>query len=133
MRHELNFFGKNAKFSHVGIAVKSIKAINLNGKKIIDKTQNVSVAFAKLNGLQIELIEPLNDRSPINRNLEKGCRLVHLCYEVPDMDEALSECRKYGFHSIAKSLPAEAFDQRKISWVYSKHFGLFELLESSKE
>lgn len=132
MTCEFNFFGVEAKFHHVGLAVNSLKNISLESEIFTDEIQKVRVAFASLNGLNIELIEPLNNASPIKENMQKGVKLVHICYEVTDIDKQLKECKKYGFYSIAKPVPATAFGNRKIAWVFSKVYGLFELLEKKQ-
>lgn len=126
---KFNFFGRDAKFHHIGIVVNSIKSISPYSKIFIDKIQNVYVAFVSLNGVTIELIEPLNDISPVTQSLKKGIKFMHICYEVINIDKTLKKCRKYGFHCIAKPVPAIAFGNRKIAWVYSKEYGLFELLQ----
>lgn len=126
---ELNFFGGEAKFHHIGIAVNSIRTVNPECEIFTDKIQKVSVAFVSLNGIKTELIEPLNENSPVNQSLKKGVKLVHVCYEVSDLEKTLQECRQHGFHCVAKPVSATAFNDRKIAWVYSKYYGLFELLE----
>ncbi len=133
MLTEFNYFGRDAKFHHIGIAVNSIKSVSPESKIFIDNIQNVSVAFVYLNGVNIELIEPLNEDSPINQSLEKGIKIVHVCYEVIDIEQTLDECRKYGFHCIAKPVPATAFEGRRIGWVYSRQYGLVELVERTKD
>lgn len=128
----LDFFGEDARFHHVGIAVRSIKEVSPSSEPIIDPIQKVAVAFVCMNGLVLELIEPYGDASPITRSLEKGVKLLHVCYEVPDLQTALQACRKRGFHGISRPVPAIAFDNRKIVWAFSIQYGLFELLEGPK-
>ncbi len=125
----LDFFGQDAKFHHVGIAVRSITEACSEGTIFTDNVQNVRVAFLSLNGLNSELIEPLDENSPVTQCLRKGNKFVHICYEVPDIEKTLRECRKHGFHRIGKVAPAVAFNNRRIAWVYSSQYGLFELLE----
>jgi methylmalonyl-CoA/ethylmalonyl-CoA epimerase len=52
--------------------------------------QGVRVCFVDAPNAQIELIEPLGEDSPIARFLEKNPQggQHHLCFEVPDIDEA---------------------------------------------
>jgi len=128
---ELKFFGKDAKFHHIGIAVKSIKNVSPFSPIITDSIQKVSVAFVLVNGVNIELIEPFSDNSPITESLKKRIKFLHICYTVSDIEMAIKECREYGFHCIARPIQATAFNN-KIAWVYSNEWGLFELLEDSK-
>ncbi|MCX5695204.1 MAG: VOC family protein [Candidatus Omnitrophica bacterium] len=125
---KLNFFGKDARFHHVGIVVKSIKEVCPSSRITIDPIQGVSVAFVSLNGVKLELIEPYSDNSPVTGSLKKGIKLLHICYAVSNIENIIKECRKFGFHCIAQPVPAAAFN-KKIAWVYSNEYGLFELLE----
>jgi methylmalonyl-CoA/ethylmalonyl-CoA epimerase len=130
---ELNFFGDDARFHHIGMAVPSIREVSPDSRITKDEIQNVFVSFVSLNGVNIELIEPEGTDSPILLSLKKGIKLVHICYEVDDIEEALKECRKHRFHCIARPQPAAAFNNNKIAWIYSRHYGLFELLEKQNK
>ncbi|MGA7721199.1 MAG: VOC family protein [Ignavibacteriaceae bacterium] len=125
-----NFFGGDAILDHIGIAVKSIEEIHTDIISIIDEIQKVKVAFINMNGAEIELVEPLSDDSPVSRLLEKGQSFYHLCFRVKNLDEAILTARKNGFHCIAKPVEAAAFNKKRIAWLFSKIFGLFELVES---
>jgi methylmalonyl-CoA/ethylmalonyl-CoA epimerase len=128
---ELNLFGNDAVFDHIGLAVKSIRESVGEGPEIFaDEVQKVSVAFVVLNGVRIELIEPLGDKTPITSSLEGGHRLVHLCFRVPDIQAAIKKARENGFHCIARPVPAKAFNNKRIAWLFCKIYGLVELLEA---
>lgn len=127
---ELNVFGDGAIFDHVGVAVRNIREGMLTDLSVIsDETQNVTVGFVEINGVRVEMIEPLGENSPIDSSLEKGQRLVHLCYQVPDIDSAIEQSREYGFHCIQKPVPATAFGGKNIAWLFSRIYGLVELVE----
>jgi methylmalonyl-CoA/ethylmalonyl-CoA epimerase len=125
-----NFFGEHAEFEHAGIAVRSISNAVKGVEKIEDPIQMVNVAFIYVNNFRIELIEPISEKSPITKTLDKGQSLYHLCFRVPDIKKALETSRKHGFHSIARPVPAKAFNDNKVAWVFSKVYGLFELIEA---
>ncbi len=129
---DVNMFGSDAIFDHVGLVVKSIKdAVNDDSLEIFkDEVQKVSVAFIKVNGIELELIEPSGEDSPINLNLQKEQRLVHLCYRVPKLEEAVKKGRENGFHCISKPKPAVAYDNKNIVWLFNRIYGLVELVES---
>lgn len=128
---ECTFFGKQARFHHVGLAVKSIREASPASTVTVENTQKVSFAFIRLYGVTLELLEPFGEDSPIAGSLRRGTKLLHLCYEVPNLEEALTLARLAGFHQISRPLPAPAFENRRIVWVYSGQYGLFELLEWS--
>ncbi len=125
----LNFFGKDAKFHHAGFAVRSIDNLVKATEKIMDQIQNVNVTLVNINGFPAELVEPLNENSPIGNLLKKQQSLYHLCFEVKTIEKAIKIARKHGFHCIAAPLPARAFESRRIAWLFSRNYGLFELLE----
>lgn len=126
----LAFLGDDAVFDHVGMAVVSIRdTAGADVEVIDDPLQRVSVSFVNLAGLRVELIQPLGQRSPIDRSLENGQRLVHLCFRVPSLEAAVIRGRRFGLHQLARPVPAVAFGDRRIAWLFSKTIGLVELLE----
>ena len=122
-------FGPDATLHHVGMVVPSIHALYPDLEITFDPIQKVDVAFMHLQGVRVELIEPRGDDSPVKQSLLKGTKLVHLCYEVDDLDQTLADCAKEGFRCIAKPVPAVAFEDRGIAWVIHRSVGLFELLQ----
>ena len=125
----LNAFGDGAKLHHVGLGVASIEKLTQDAVTWDDPIQKVRVAFVELNGARIELVEPLGEGSPVNRSIREGVKLLHLCYEVPDLEVAVQRSQAFGFRRIQKPAPAVAFENRRIAWVFSFDYGLVELLE----
>ena len=127
---DLQLFGDQAEFDHIGVAVASIQeATQADPITVSDEHQRVSVAFVNVNGLNLELIEPLGDDSPIHSSLKEMKQLVHVCFRVRNLEDAISKGRENGFHQIADPVPAKAFLDRKIVWVFSRTYGLIELVE----
>ena len=126
---ECTFFGKEARFHHVGMGVKSIHEANPSCEVVVNRTQGVSMSFVRMNGITVELLEPLGDDSPIAQNVRDGVKLLHLCYEVPNLEEALKHCKTAGFHRVSRPVQVPEFYNRRIVWVFSKQYGLFELVE----
>lgn len=124
-------FGPSATLHHIGLAVQDI-AVAWAGVEIFeDRLQKVRVAFVLINGQCIELIQPLSEDSPVSQSLRKGSKLVHLCYSVDDIDDAITHGAAQGYRCIGKPVPAVAFNQRRIAWLFHRQFGLFELVERS--
>ena len=127
---QFTFFGENAEFDHIGIAVRSIdknvKAVDI----IADPIQKVRVAFIKINDVKFELVEPCAIDSPINQYLNNRQSFYHICFRVQNIDSAIKVARTNGFHCIAKPVPAAAFHNRRIAWLFSRTYGLVELLEN---
>ena len=126
---ELDAFGPDARLHHVGLAVQSIHTVEPDAEIWTDTVQKVGAAFIDLNGVTVELLEPSGEDSPIARGVREGSKLVHLCYEVPDLEEALAHGRSAGFHKISAAASTPTFGDRRIVWVFSRHYGLVELLE----
>ena len=83
--HTLAAFGKGAQFEHVGVAVRRIE----DGiPSVRDETQNVRVAFVFVDGLKMELVEPLGEDSPVTRFLDNGQGIYHACFRVPCLENA---------------------------------------------
>ena len=127
------------RYHHTGVATKDIEITSAFYKNIgysqseivIDKIQNVRICFlSKKNSPLVELVEPINDRSPVNEILKKNGNIpYHFCYEVDGMTEAILEMKKSGFIKIINPVPAKAFNNRLICFLYNKDVGLIELLE----
>ena len=95
------------KLNHIAIAtpkldeaVKTYK--NMLGVKIsspIDQIDHgVKVVFIELPNTKIELLEPLGDKSPIEKFLEKNKKggIHHICFEVEDINRAILSLGKDG-------------------------------------
>lgn len=126
----IDCFGNGARFHHIGVAVYAIQDVCPKCHPIYDPLQSVNVAFISLNGCNLELIESTGEDSPVAAGMKRGIKLLHVCYEVDDIEDALRKCRSHGFHVIRQPTPATAFDQRRIAFVSSRTFGVVELLES---
>jgi len=127
-------------FHHIGLATKnidrSIKDYKLlgylsNNEKIMDPIQNVELCFLeKPNSPIIELVSPLSELSPVFSILEKnGTIPYHTCFEVNDIELTIEALKRERFVQISKVVPAIAFNNRKICFLYGINTGLIELLE----
>jgi methylmalonyl-CoA/ethylmalonyl-CoA epimerase len=77
----------------------------------------------------IELVEPAGEGSPVIQFVQKGGGLHHICYEVADLDVHLRTMRLQGGVVVRRPLPAAAFENRRIAWVYTRQKLLLEFLE----
>ena len=83
------------RFHHIGIACRDIDATKAfyvaqgyYASEIIDDLlQNVHICFLNKPEMPlIELLAPIDDKSPINRTLDaSGVTPYHICYEVDDI------------------------------------------------
>ena len=136
--------GLGFKLLHVGVAVPSLDPATeslstLFGYKVVsgpfeDPIQKVAVNFlAKSDSdiVEIELIAPISEGSPIRSMLKKhGGGAYHLCFETCDIEAALTHARKNGCIIVSEPVPAVAFQGRRIAWIYTPSHQLFELVEA---
>ena len=99
-----------------------------------DPIQRVSVSFLTLSAaddVQIELVEPLTEDSPVTSILQNGGGTAyHLCMETRDLDAALAHSKTLGCMLVSPPAPAVAFAGRRIAWIYTPSRQLIELVES---
>jgi methylmalonyl-CoA/ethylmalonyl-CoA epimerase len=132
--HHLGFVVADIAAAMPGF-VRSMNAI-WDGRIFADPHQKVKVAFlsTRPGDAQIELVEPNSDDSPVLRFLnEKGGGLHHGCYEVADLEQALSDFRSRGSLIVKRPKPAVAFQGRRIAWLLTPEKFLVELLEESSK
>lgn len=126
---------------HVGIAVNSIEAAVAGwaallggpptGEERVD-SEGVRVAFFGSGSGRIELLEPLNDDSPIARHLERrGAGVHHVCLEVSDLEATLRRVATEGWTPIAPAIRRGA-EGARVAFLHPRGTGgvLLELRES---
>ena len=128
-------------FHHIGIACRDITksqafytSMGYRAADVIDDPlQHVRVCFLeKESAPRLELLEPLDDQSPVARTLATvGVTPYHLCYEVEDIDAAITALRGQRFLPVKEPLPACAMEGRRVAFMFQKNTGLIELVESS--
>ena len=133
------------KLLHVGVAVpdigpaastlESLFAYHVVSGPFDDPIQKVTVNFMKQADqdiVEIELIAPLTEDSPIRAMLNKnGGGVYHLCFQTNDMEAALTHVKSKGCIVVSVPQPAVAFGGRRIAWFYAPTKQLFELVEES--
>ena len=95
------------RLNHIAIAVPNIKKASDMWQKAlganVSKPQTlpehgVKVVFIESPNTKVELLEPLNDNSPISKFLMKNPNggMHHICYEVGDLKSASKKLNKVG-------------------------------------
>jgi len=129
------------KLHHVGIVVPKIhdslgeitKYLKFEtiGLPTSVGSQKVNICFLKIGEPFLELIEPIEESSPIAEFAKKGGGIHHLCFEVKDIHQQVKEMSKKGATVLVQ--PVEGFDSRLIAFVdlnmKNTKCGLIELLE----
>jgi len=129
------------KLHHVGIVVPKIQdslgeitkylKFETIGLPTLVGSQKVNICFLKIGEPFLELIEPIEESSPIAEFAKKGGGIHHLCFEVKDIHQQVKEMSKKGATVLVE--PVEGFDSRLIAFVdlniRNTKCGLIELLE----
>ena len=130
------------KIAHIGIAVKSVDAVlpfyrdalGLEVSEVIELPERgLRIAMLPCGDSILELMEPLGPDSQISRFLEtRGPGMHHLCLEVDDIDEKLSQLDTDGVRVINRKaeVGAEGFP---VAFIHPKATGgvLLEILEET--
>ena len=125
------------KIDHIAIAVNSLEdsikvytsLLGVEPELETISAEKVNTAIYDLNGVSLELIEPINDDSPINGFLNKnGEGLHHVCLEVDNLEETIDELKEKGIEIIDEK-PKIGAGGKKIVFLHPKSTGgvLFEL------
>jgi methylmalonyl-CoA/ethylmalonyl-CoA epimerase len=130
---------------HVGFVVRSIDqnvagfgrsiSARWDGQVFLDPLQKAKVTFLQppcSSDALIELVEPNGEDSPVEQFLKKGGGLHHLCYEVAELETHLRAMQGRGAVIVKPPLPAVAFGNRRIAWVWTLQRLLLEFLEAGK-
>lgn len=129
--------------NHIGIAVKSLGEAVSHWKSVfgyqqatlpvINTRQKVRVMFLKKQGsIDIKLIEPTDESSPIFQFAKRGGGLHHLCFKCNDIGSELEKMKALGLRIIASPQPGEAFGNEKIAFVFAKYGLNIELIDTDK-
>ncbi len=141
---------KLGRFNHIGVVTPSITDSIAHWRDVMGATsisepfdlpaQGVKVCFVDTpvegptNGTQIELIEPLDEDSPIFGFLTKNPLggQHHVCFEVPDIHAAKAEFEAMGKRVLGE--PRIGAHGTLIFFVHPKDMGgmLTEIMETPK-
>ncbi|RIY01380.1 methylmalonyl-CoA epimerase [Aureimonas flava] len=130
------------RLNHVGVATPSIardraRYARLFGEAAVGEPlampdQGVTVCFVDAPNTQIELIEPLDDASPVAAFLARnpGGAQHHLCFEVADLDAALDAQAAAGARVLGA--PRIGAHGTRIVFLHPREMGgvLIELMEA---
>jgi methylmalonyl-CoA epimerase len=115
---------------HVGVAVKDLNGavglyrdvlgLKLEGTHVLTE-RGVRVAFFSVGeNLRVELLEPLNDDSPIGKFLgSRGEGLHHVALKVEDIEAVLEDFRRKGVALIDEK-PRAGAEGKKVAFVHPK-------------
>ncbi len=130
------------KIDHIGIAVKDINsALKFYGEALglenigfeVVESQGVRVAFLPVGESRFELLEPLNEDSPVAKFIAKrGEGIHHICLDVENVNETLDDMKGRGLQLIDQQ-PRPGAHHKEIAFVHPKASGgvLIELSQDA--
>ena len=130
------------RLHHIGVVVPSIEKASpwwcdIWGFQPVspivhDPIQKVRVQLFQMpDAFCIELIEPVDQNSPVTRFLTKhGGGLYHPCFEVDDLDAAIAAHREASAFPAGPPAPAAAFGGRRVVFLLTPQAMLTELVEA---
>ena len=117
------------KVNHIAVVVDDLETsmqfwVQALGLELTHKehiaSQAVDVAFLPVGDSKIELLQPTDSESGVARYLEKrGAGMHHICFEVDDIDAALSKLKTADIQLI-NEVPVTGSDGRKFAFIHPK-------------
>ncbi|MEN0055421.1 MAG: methylmalonyl-CoA epimerase [Mucilaginibacter sp.] len=129
------------KVEHIGIAVNNIKTAGDIYEKLLNTTvykterveqEGVETAFLQTGPNKIELLQALNDDSPIAKFIaKKGEGIHHIAFEVNDIEAEMKRLKQEGF-ILLNDKPKPGADNKLVCFVHPKSANgvLIELCQS---
>ncbi len=116
-----------ARIAHVAIAVPSVADALAFYRDVLglapgkpESADGAMIVNLALGDAQIELLEPRDPESPIAKFLaRRGPGIHHVCYRVPDLDQALERCRAAGYR-LVDEVPRRGVGGRRIAFLHPK-------------
>ena len=120
---------KNKKINHIAIAVPDIKeaalkwqqALNMKKSEIIILEEHgVKVVFLEFSNLKIELLEPLDNKSPISKFLEKNPKggMHHICFEVEKITETINSLKNKNINILGDGNPKIGAHDKPVVFIH---------------
>ena len=131
------------KIEHIGIAVNDIKASNKifakifgkeNYKSEIVESESVVTSFFQVGDSKIELVEAINQDSPIANYLIKNREgMHHIAFDVVDINAEMKRLQSQGIR-ILNDKPKQGADNKLICFLHPKDTNgvLIELCQEIK-
>ena len=125
---------------HIGIAVKSLENASIKyqsgmglsiEKPINIKEHKVRMVMLPIGESKIELLEPTEPSSPINKFLDKrGEGIHHICFRVRNIKKKLKALKKVGVE-VLEDVSSLGYKGQKIAFLHPKSTNgvLIELVE----
>lgn len=131
------------KIEHIGIAVKDLAVSNVVFEKLfgvspykeeVVESEGVMTSFFKNGPNKIELLQAVNEESPIAKFIEKkGEGIHHIAFDVSDIVSEIERLKGEGFVVLNDS-PKKGADNKLVAFLHPKSTNgvLIELCQEIK-
>lgn len=115
------------RLAHVGVAVRSLEEAVAFYRDILgfvprspEAADGATIVALAAGGVDIELLSSADPASPIGRFVARhGPGIHHLCFRVPDLDQAVRSCRAAGYRIIDET-PRPGAGGRRVAFLHPK-------------
>lgn len=122
---------------HVGYAVRNLEAARRlqslgcrkHGDAVPDERMGVEVLFLDAGGVLLELVAPLGPGSPVDSYLKYGPGPYHIGCLTDDLGGQINRMKAEGWKVVRPPMPARAFSDAEVVFLYHGSLGLIELIE----
>lgn len=124
---------------HVGYVVRNLDSAiskflslgyDIENDVVYDDSRKIKICFITNEGHRIELIESVDESSPVSRMYKKvGPCPYHICYECEDIGKRLTMLKSEGWVQMTKKSEAMAIGNRMVIFLYHREVGMIELVE----
>lgn len=126
---------------HIGVVVKRLQdgidtwermfGYRQMTDPVVNTLQNVKVVFMEKEGsLQVKLIEPAAQSSPVWAFAQRGGGLHHICFRTAEIDAGTDRLVAEGARLLVAPQPGEAFCMERIAFVYAGQGLNIELVDT---
>ncbi|HLB37373.1 MAG TPA: methylmalonyl-CoA epimerase [Gemmatimonadales bacterium] len=129
---------KDAVVSHIGVAVSDLAAAVAFYRDVLgvepapaESADGATIVSLPFGQTAVELLIPEMPDSPVARFLaRRGPGIHHICFRVPNLDEALVRCRDHGYRLVDEQ-PRPGAGGHRVAFLHPKSTAgiLLELTE----
>ncbi len=124
--------------AHIGVAVDKLEEAVAFYRDILgiepepaESADGATIVPLTLGDVKVELLVPQGPDTPVGKFIaRRGPGIHHICFRVPNLDEALQRCRERGYLLVDQT-PRPGASGRKIAFLHPKSTAgiLLELTE----
>ncbi|MBE5835598.1 MAG: hypothetical protein E7309_13265 [Butyrivibrio sp.] len=101
-------------------------------EKAYDEHRKINISFIINGNYRVELIEPVDDSSPMYPLLKRYKNTpYHICYEVDDLEASIAELSTKGYTVMQEPLEAPCIENKRVSFLINSNLGIIELVETN--